>query len=345
MKAGERMPLQIIREDITVIECDAIVNPTDEYFSAEGGVDAAIHAAAGEELRQACERIGHCNVGDAVITDAYLLPSKYVIHTVGPIWQGGDFNEKKLLESCYEKSLAIAKEKKCETIAFPLISSGTYGYPKDKVLRIAAKVIGDFLADNDMNVFIVVFDKEAYSISEKLFSAVTSFINDNYVEKKKATERRQPKASEYRRLFPREFFPCERKERSKSCECASEIKSLADMLDSLDESFAQMLFRLIDKKGMTDVECYKKANVDKKTFSKIKCNKNYRPSKVTAISFAIALELDIEETDALLRTVGFTLSRSNKFDVIIEFFITNRIYDIYEINETLFKFDQVLLGV
>lgn len=342
------MPIKIVRNDITKMCCDAIVNPTNEDLFPSGGTDAAIHIAAGSKLLADCKKIGYCNVGDAKITPAYDLPAKYVVHTVGPVWEGGERGEHSKLEACYRNSLSLAKAHKCQSIAFPLISSGLYGYPKDKVLKVAVGAVSEFLADNDMEVFIVVYDKESYRISEKIFSGVKAFIDDNYtdIEKHSVACREETSAPMYRaRPMPRiaESIAYQNIERAPK-KAPEPKKSLEEMLNSLDESFAEMLFRLIDAKGMTDVECYKRANVDKKTFSKIKCNKSYRPSKVTAVSFAIALELTLEETNALLRTVGMSLSRSNKFDVIIEFFITNGIYDIYEINETLFQFDQLLLG-
>ena len=320
------MPIKIIRQDITRIKCDAIVDPTDPEYSHGGGVDAAIHAAAGEELYSACVEQGELGVGRAVITPAFALPCKYVIHTVGPIWRGGGYGEEILLRSCYREALKLAVANKCKKIAFPLIASGTFGFPKDKVLKIAMDEISEFLLTCELLVYVVVFDKTSYAISEKLFSDVTSFIDEAY-EKDEIVYR------------GKEFMLCE------ACEpCAD--KELEDMLKEMDKGFAETLFDYIDKKGLTDVECYKRANVDKKTFSKIKCNKNYRPSKITAVSFAIALRLDLEETDHLLNTVGMSLSRSSKFDVIIEYFITTGNYkDIFDVNETLYQFEQATLGV
>ena len=346
------MPLKIIREDITKLSCDAIVNPTNVFLLPGGGTDAAIHSAAGEELMVACKKIGYCNYGDAKITKGYALPCKYVIHTVGPQWKGGGNGERALLESCYRRSLLLADKYSCKSIAFPLISSGSLGYPKESVLRVAIEAITEFLTDNEMTVYIVVYDKDSYKISEKLFADVAAYIDDKYVEEKAdpfdrvSSMRRHPDRFEREeRSVPVFFSRTENTPPKKPAQSKQSKQSLDEMLASLDESFAQMLFRLIDESGMSDVECYKRANVDKKTFSKIKCNKNYRPSKVTAISFAIALRLDLEKTNILLRTVGMSLSHSNKFDVIIEYFIVNGIYDIFEINETLFKFDQLLLGV
>ena len=318
------MPLKMIRQDITKIKCDAIVDPTDVHFSHGGGVDAAIHEAAGEELYHACVEQGKLEVGKAVITPAFALPCKYVIHTVGPRWQGGENGEEALLRSCYCESLKLAIANKCKSIAFPLIASGTFGFPKDKVLKIAVDEISSFILENELLVYIVVFDKTSYSISAKLFSDVTSFIEDTYEE-----ERFLVKAA-----------------RMEMCDCAPcPSGSIDDMLNQLDESFSQMLLRKIDEKGMTDSECYKKANVDRKLFSKIRSDVHYKPSKPTALAFAISLELTLEETEDMLRKAGFALSHSNKFDIIIEYFISHGNYNIFEINEVLHQFDQNGLGV
>ena len=349
------MPLKIIRQDITKIKCDAIVNPTDPHYSHGGGTDAAIHAAAGKRLYEACIAYGELSIGDAVLTPAFALPSKYVIHTVGPRWYGGKSDEEAALRSCYTACLALALSNGCGSVAFPLIASGTFGFPKDRVLKIATDVIGDFLFDHEMLVYLAVYDKDSYAISEKLFSDIESFIGDNYEDE----DMEYCRTMRMEDALPRPMYcPKPRREPEayscvpsarpvpSACPAPASAPDLDEMLRNLDCGFADTLFRYIDEKGISDVECYKRANVDKKTFSKIKCNKNYKPSKVTAVSFAIALRLDIEETEHLLKTVGMSLSRSNKFDVIIEYFITTGNYEsIFDVNEVLYKFDQVTLGV
>ncbi len=329
------MPLHIIRQDITKLECDAIVNAANNTLLGGGGVDGAIHKVAGGGLLEECKTLGGCNTGDAKITKGYNLPCKYVIHTVGPIWGGGEYGEKALLESCYKKSLALAKDNNCESVAFPLISSGVYGYPKDKALSVAVETISAFLFDNEMTVYIVVFDKSAYQISEKLFDDVTEYIDDNYVDENEECNLYGISENDF------EIGSCCLNEKT----FATRSISLEDMLSEMDDNFAVTLLKLIDAKGITDVECYKKANVSKQTWYKIMNEKNYKPSKNTVICFAIALELSLDETERLLSTVGFTLSRSSKFDIIIEYFLINGEYNIFTINETLFKFDQVCLGV
>ena len=326
------MPFRIVRNDITKMQVDVIVNAANDRLSPGGGVCGAIHSAAGKDLAAECAKIGYCATGNAVITKGYNLPIKYIIHAVGPIWNGGNKGEPNLLSSCYKNSLKLAKDNGCESIAFPLISSGIYGYPKDKAMKVAVDTITDFLMENDMDIYLAIFDKAALSIGEKLFSDIKQYVDDNYVEKHSDHKRRTAT------LFssaPKCMAPM----------CDSSVPSdLQEMVLDLDESFSEMLLRKIDESGMKDSECYKKANVDRKLFSKIRNDVHYKPSKSTAIAFAIALKFSLSETEALLRKAGFALSHSNKSDVIIEYFIKKGNYDIFAINEALFAFDQSLLG-
>ena len=333
------LPLEIVRNDITKMSVDAIVNAANESLLGGGGVDGAIHYAAGPKLLAECKTLGGCKTGKAKITSGYNLPAKYVIHTVGPIYEDGKHGEKALLESCYRESLALAKAHNCETVAFPLISSGVYGYPKDQALKVAIDVISDFLLENEMKVYIVIFDKAAYKISEKLFSDIAEYIDDNYVDEH----------TDYCRESMRMNAPVQASVglfEADLCECKAMLSDddLDAKLKQIDESFSQMLLRKIDEKGMTDAECYKKANIDRKLFSKIRSDVHYKPSKPTAIAFAISLELTLSETEDMLKKAGFALSHSNKFDIIIEYFISKGNYNIFEINEALFAFDQSLLG-
>lgn len=345
------MPIKIVRNDITKIECDAIVNAANSSLLGGGGVDGAIHKAAGKELLLECMNLGGCRTGHAKLTGAYKLPCRYVIHTVGPKWKGGKNGEKELLESCYRESLRLAADHACESIAFPLISSGVYGYPKDQALKVAIDTITSFLIDHDMLVYIVVFDKSAFQINEKLFSDIASYIDDMYVDTHFIFNR--SRRDEYAesiiladtQQLPDDFDICRMQVPCCPSMVTPKAVSLEDVVNQIDESFSQMLLRKIDEKGMTDAECYKKANVDRKLFSKIRTDVHYRPSKTTAIAFAIALELNLEDTKDMLMKAGFALSHSNKFDIIIEYFITNENYNIFEINEALFAFDQSLLGV
>ena len=337
------MPLEIIRNDITKVHAEAIVNAANSSLLGGGGVDGAIHRAAGPELLAECRALGGCEPGQAKLTKGYKLPAKYVIHTVGPVWQGGKSNEEKLLSACYKNSLALAKEHHLESIAFPLISSGAFGYPRDKALQTAISVIGEFLLSNDMTVYLVVFDKASFMLSEKLFSSITQYIDDKYIEEGK---------------FERRYSFSQKRRTSESdlseSKCLSMIamsieekpkRNLADLVKQIDETFSQMLIRLIDEKGMTDAETYKKANIDRKLFSKIRNDVDYKPSKSTVIAFSIALNLNLDETKDLLLRAGFALSHSSKFDIIIQYFIEHGNYNIFELNEALFAFGQNLLGI
>ncbi|SCW60679.1 O-acetyl-ADP-ribose deacetylase (regulator of RNase III), contains Macro domain [Ruminococcaceae bacterium YRB3002] len=374
------MPLLIVRNDITTMAVDAIVNAANSSLLGGGGVDGAIHRAAGPKLLEECRGLGGCATGDAVITGGYDLPARYVIHTVGPVWQGGGLGEERALRSCYRRSLEIAWEHALESVAFPLISSGIYGYPKDQALRIAVEEIGAFLLeDHDLTAYIVVFDRASYDIGGQLFAGISAYIDDNYADahidsllerasrqnamfgamqsfgisgafpRAKTTVHKDRKTSEPTAAVAASTV-AESKEAIELCdalcdECALPTdESLDDHMKMLDESFSQMLLRKIDESGMTDAECYKKANIDRKLFSKIRSDRFYKPSKPTVISFAIALRLPLPETRELLSKAGFALSHSSKFDLIIEYFIERGNYDVFEINEALFAFDQPLLA-
>lgn len=331
------MPLIIVRNDITKMPVDAIVNAAKESLLGGGGVDGCIHRAAGPELLAECRRLGGCRTGEAKLTRGYRLPCKYIIHTVGPVWHGGDHGEQEQLVSCYRTSLVLARKHHCQTVAFPLISSGVYGYPKEQALRTAMDAIGAFLLEHDMTVYLVIFDRSAYQISSRLFADIAAYIDDHYVDAHTDFIRSRPcpvSIPVEAQMAPSPAFsPASRPPRS-----------LNDRLRHLDAGFSETLLTRIDRSGKKDSEIYKRANVDRKLFSKIRSNPDYRPSKPTALAFAIALELDLNETRDLIARAGYALSRSSKFDVIIEYFISQRNYNIYEINEALFAFDQSLLG-
>lgn len=324
------MPIQIVRNDITKMPVDAIVNAANERLLGGGGVDGAIHRAAGPELLEECRKLHGCPTGQAKITGAYHLPCKYVIHTVGPIWRGGQNGERELLISAYRNSMTLAMQYKCETVAFPLISAGVYGYPKAQAIQVAMDTVSAFLLEHDldMTVYIVVFNKESFQLSTKLFSGVRQYIDDHYVE-----IREEPCRERMRRM--QVAMPCME---------SKAAMSLEDALGQLDESFTQMVLRKIQEKGMKNADCYKKANIDRKHFSKLAKDVNYNPKKPTALALAIALELSLDETKELLEKAGMALSHSNKADIIVEYFILQGNYDIFAINEVLFYYDQMLLG-
>ena len=352
------MPLHIIRQDITKMKCDAIVNSTNRQLVGYSGVDYAIHTAAGPQLDEECKKIYPLGLGSAKITSAYNLPAKYIIHTSGPIWQGGYAGESAILKSCYIESLKLATEHGCNSVAFPLISSGAYGYPKDKVLKFAIDVITEYLFENELTVYLCVYDKTSYEFSKKLFTDIIDFIGERmYLSKPlrlskdfadfSEAKSETPSApyeivsASYAPIVKRQSAP---QRREIKASYPLKLTSLEDYVNDLDKPFIETLFDYIDKKGITDVECYKKANVDRKTFNKLKNNPNQKPSKQIAVAFAIALKLNLEETQDLLSTAGLTLSKSSVFDKIIRYFIHTGNYDIYQINEALFEFDQISLG-
>jgi O-acetyl-ADP-ribose deacetylase (regulator of RNase III)/transcriptional regulator with XRE-family HTH domain len=341
------MPFTIVRQDITKMKVDAIVNAANTDLQMGGGVCGAIFKAAGAaQLQAACDKLAPIKTGEAVITPGFNLPAKFVIHAAGPVYryQNAEQSEK-LLRSAYMESLRLAIENNCESIAFPLISSGIYGYPKDEALQVATAAIQDFLINNDIDITLVVFDKSAFTVSRELLGEVESYIDEHYVD--------------IHQIKRRKLLDVERQAISEADERASILNEpiledmlapigapapLDDLVGNLDEPFSQMLLRLIDAKGMTDVEVYKRANLDRKLFSKIRSNKGYMPSKRTAIALAVALKLSLDETDDLLERAGYALSHAVKFDVIVEYFIANGKYDVFAINEVLFEYDQPLLG-
>ncbi len=328
------MPFYMIRGDITKLQVDAIVNAANNTLLGGGGVDGAIHRAAGPKLLEECRTLGGCETGQAKLTGGYNLPAKYVIHTVGPIWRGGNRGERELLVSCYRNSLELASKEGCKTLAFPLISAGVYGYPKDQAVQVAVETIQSFLLTHDVSVTLVLFDRDAATVSKSLFTDISSYIDAQFI---KEHADQGPECVRREVAFYRDAV--------KGMPMSAGVPgSQKEALSHIDESFSQMLLRKIDAAGLTDAECYKKANIDRKLFSKIRNDPHYRPSKATALAFAIALELDLNETQELLRKAGFTLSHFQKLDIIVEYFILHGNYDIFQINQALFAFDQSLLG-
>lgn len=298
------MPLYIIRQDITKVECDAIVNAANGDLLGGGGVDGAIHRAAGPQLLEECKLLDGCAMGEAKITYGYNLPCKYVIHTVGPIWNGGKYNEQRLLTNCYQNSLELAAAFDCKTVAFPLISAGFYKYPKDQALSVAIETISKFLLENDMTVYVVIVDKMNYQINEFLYDDIVAYIEKNYVDSETA-----PTAA-----------------------------------PSLAVPFATMVTQWQDVKGIDAVTCYRRANVSKEGWERMVNEETYQPSKTTTLAFAIALGLSLEEMKPFLASCGYSLSKNEKLDVIVEFFLNNGVYNVFSINKALFKFDQPYLG-
>lgn len=363
------MPFQIIRNDITKVKADAIVNTANPKPVIGSGTDSAIYKAAGDKLLLVeRKKIGTIAPGQAAYTDAFNLDARYIIHTVGPAWIDGNHGEREILHSCYERSLAIAADLSCKSIAFPLIATGVYGFPKDEALQIALSEINRFLLTHDMKIILVVFDRKAFELSGRLVGDIEEYIDEHAAHAIRETEyhgsynrerRRRNERIEAEReyllssaLFESDIDYSEKAEDHKSTSSVSpeaslpniKGKSLDEVLDNTEDTFQQRLFKLIDESGMDDVTVYKKANIDRKVFSRIRCKEDYKPKKKTAVAFAIALKLDMPTMLDLLSRAEIAFSPSNKFDLIITYFITNKNYDIFEINAALFKYGQPILG-
>lgn len=377
------MPFLLIRNDITKVQADAIVNTANAELLEGSGVSRAIYLAAGEEkLQRACRKIGHCEPGKAVITKGFRLPADYIIHAVGPVWRDGASGEEEILYSAYMESMKLARKRRLSSIAFPLISSGYYGYPKERALKTAVSAIRDFLIEYEMLVYLVIYDDASFAVSRKLFASIEEYIDGHYVEEHREEELfSDNRIRAYRSVPPQ--APSSAAPQAPACAspqapssaashvpaCASpqapssaapasaameagqrflpaeeKTRQLDDLMKHMGETFSQMLLRLIDERGMRDPEVYRRANIDRKLFSKIRKNRGYSPNKKTVLAFAIALELSLDETEDLLRTAGYSLSGSSRFDVIVSFFLEKRIYDIFEINEMLFYYGQPILG-
>ena len=326
------MPLKFVRNDITKMQVDVIVNSANPRAIVGGGVDRAIHKAAGPELLIARQKIGNIDTGEAFITPGYNLLSQYVIHTVGPVWQDGKHGERELLASCYKNSLRLATDHKCSSIAFPLISAGIFGCPPEIAIATATGAIREYIDEHDLDVYMVMFDRESFKISNSLFNDVQNYIDEVYVDEHLAQER----CNNYRRRREREAALYKNR--------VTDSRSLDEMLDDMTDTFSEALFKLIDAKGMTDPQVYKKANINRKHFSKIRTNQDYKPKKSTVFALAIALELNLAETRELLARAGYAFSYSNVSDVIIEYFIKLGKYDIDIINQVLFENGESTLG-
>ena len=380
------MPFQIVRNDITKMHVDAIVNTANPLPGYGPGIDTAVYEAAGkDELLAKRREIGTIDRGASVITAGYKLSAKYIIHTVGTLWRGGDSGEEEIVRRCYRSVFKLAVDYDVESLAIPLLASGSYGFPKGIALRIALSEIESFMADHDMVLYLVVFDEKSFNLSSELYGDIDAYINDNYVEEKAKEEYLDSDAMEYeRRLMSSNMAmtgsalhqtsvakpsisPKREKKKNKLssksdavstygaalvdeamdmvCAMPKEAdRSLDDVVKNLDKSFMELVFSFADKKGMTDVEVQKKANLDRKAFSKLKCGTTKNPSKGTALALAVALELSLDDTKDLLSRAGLALSPCSKQDVIVQYFIEREAYDIYEINVALFEHGEQLLG-
>ena len=356
------MPFNIIRNDITRVTADAIVNTANPEPVIGRGTDSAIYKAAGKEMLLAERRkIGPIDPGHAVATPAFNLDARFIIHTVGPAWVDGRHGERETLHACYRNSLDLAAGLKCTSIAFPLIATGSYGFPKDEALNIALEEIGRFLLTHEMTVTMVVFDTKALKLSEALVGGIEQYISEHAAKSLlyeeydgdlypdipcQGTLRRRPFNVPRMRPKPKPKADADYSDSAASEPVFPDLtgRKLDDVIAETGLSFQQRLFELIDASGMDDVTVYKKANIDRKVFSRIRCKADYRPKKRTAIAFAVALELDLTSMQDLLARAEIALSPSSRFDLIVTYFFANRIYDIYEINAALFKYGQPTLG-
>ncbi len=347
------MPFNIIRNDIVRMNVDAIVNAANSGLKQGGGVCGRIFSAAGEQqMTKACDAIGWCEPGSAVITPGFKLPSKYVIHTVGPIWQGGGQGEEQVLRSAYRSSLELALEHKLESVAFPLISSGVYGYPYEEALAVALDEINRFLFQHDMQVTLVMFDQTAAALGFKLRKDLKSYIDDHYVDEHLDRRRRR----EFNRpCAPQPMINQEMlRELPKSRREDGQIHSAPSVYDTgvdanlvfpKEKTFSEAVLNLIDTKGMTDAEVYKRSNIDRRLFSKIRINPGYAPSKSTVLALTIGLRLSVHEAQDLLARAGFAFSPCDMRDLIVRYYLERGDHDIAKVNGALYDFDQSLLGV
>jgi len=358
-KGGYVLPLYFERNDITLMKVDAIVNAANNSLLGGGGVDGCIHRAAGPELLAECMTLHGCETGKAKITKGYRLPAKYVIHTVGPCWMDGKHQERELLTSCYRTSLCLAHEHACESVAFPLISSGIYGYPKEEALQVAVETIEEFLEETDMCVYLIVFDHEAFRLTREKYADVEEFISNSAVEKMKETDSRR------RRIYGNRVgnalqmedrddsvcsdsvymeslcLPCKKVEEP---DTLAKSENLDDVLKQVKDEFREYLFAKIDESGLTDAKCYTKANVDRRVFSKMK-KPGYRPSKETVIAFGFALNMNQSEMTELVERAGYSFRpKNNRFDAIIAYCLSKGIESVLDVNILLYEYNEKQLG-
>ena len=340
------MPFLIIRNDITKVAADAIVNPANRNLLQGSGTSRAIYQAAGEqELTASCEAIGRCDLGRAVCTPAFGLSAKYVFHAVCPAWHGGGFGEAEQLAGAYHSALELAAEYHCERVAFPLLSSGNYGYPKEQAFRIAVDTITQYVMEHDLTVYLVLYDRHSLAVSRKLFASVEEYIDDHYVAQNDESyefDRRRRDAAAQRWRLEEEAAPMLEAAAPPTAPMAA--RSLESLMDNLGESFTTRLLRLIDERGLKDSTVYKQSNISRQHFSKIQCNRDYNPKKKTVLAFAVGLHLSEDETIDLLKSAGYAFSDGSKRDWIVRYCLEHKIYNINQVNTLLFEYDQEQLG-
>lgn len=314
------MPLEIVRNDITAMKVDAIVNAANAQLAEGGGVCGAIfHKAGAGRMRQALTSYGTIATGQAVITPGFALQAKYVIHAVGPIYHDGKQHEEELLTQAYENSLQLAIRHDLRSIAFPLLSAGIYGYPKEEALQVAVRTIKRFLDMHELMVYLVVFDKKSYQLSPALCQEVKSYLDKHSV------------GTRLEEAYDGDPH-------------LTKISSQQSSPSQEEKDFRESLFEWLDKKKLTELEFCKAANLESEYFSKLHTLKHLQPSRSTAFASCIALKLTCDQTEDLLAKAGYAFSNARKFDLIIRYALEHRMYDIHAVNQLLFEFDQPLLG-
>ena len=345
------MPFLMIRNDITKVTADAIVNPANRNPLQGSGTSRAIYQAAGEqELTATCEAIGYCEPGRAVCTPAVGLPATSIFHAVCPAWHGGGFGEAEQLAGAYHSALELAAEYHCESVAFPLLSSGNYDYPKEQAFRIAVDTITQYVMEHDLTVYLVLYDRGSLAVSRKLFASVEEYIDDHYVAQNDESyqfDRRCRESVERRRWrLEEEATPMLETAAAPPPPATTPMaaRSLEHLMDNLGESFTTRLLRLIDERGLKDSTVYKQSNISRQHFSKIQCNRDYNPKKKTVLAFAVGLHLSEDETIDLLKSAGYAFSDGSKRDWIVRYCLEHKIYNINQVNTLLFEYDQEQLG-
>ncbi len=362
------MPFQIVRNDITRMKVDAIVNTANPHPVIGAGTDHAIHSAAGPQLLEARKAIGDIAPGCAVETPAFDLDAKYVLHTVGPFWQGGERGETALLRRAYDAALTLADRLGCASVAFPLMAAGSYAFPREVAMKTAIGAFTDFLLDHEMTIYLVVFGKRATGLAGSLFDGVKNYIDDHYANEKAREEygdydvlTERPRADWIRRreailstsqayrpnaapdmaaappggaASKRKAKPAQRPEAEADAETAA--GSLEDYLRLHESTFPEYLIDLLRERGGKDSTVYHRAQISKQLFNKIINNKDYHPKKNTVIQLAIGLRLNLPQTQALLGKAGYVLTSSNKADLVVQYYISRGVFNVVEINIALF---------
>jgi len=303
------MPLNIVRNNIVNMQVDAIVNSANPEPKYDQGTDLAIYRAAGiDELLAERKKIGNIARGEVAYTPAFNLKAKYIFHTVGPVWELGEAEEFRLLRSCYKNCLNLAKKLGCESIAFPLISTGIYGFPKSEALKLAIAEISDFLIEDEMMITLVVYDDKAFELSGRIFDNVEDYLSANGIN-------------------------------------TDDVDNYIGANIDNRKYFRDMLFEYLDQRQLTNKEAYTRSNLDRKLFSKIQCSDTYHPSKNTVLALCIGLQLNMEEAEAFMARADFAFNPTSVTDLIVKCFILSGEYDIAKVNMALFAHHEETLGV